>query len=154
MRPLIVSWGYDPDNPDGEGAKPLQDYFEWGGTHDPAAYLSVPAAIAFQAEHDWPSVRRAAHALAGEARQRIAALTGLPQVTPETTDWWVQMCAIPLPVREGVTREALHTRLWEEFGVEVPITDWGDQRFVRISIQAYNTPHDVDRLVAALERAL
>jgi isopenicillin-N epimerase len=151
LRPLVVSWGWQAVKP---SSSSFQDYFGWTGTDDPAAYLSVPAAIAFQAEHDWPSVRTACHALAAQARERIAALTGLPQVYPDATDWWVQMCAIPLPLQEGVTREALHARLWQEFGVEAPITDWGGQRFVRVSIQAYNSPRDVDRLVEALETLL
>ena len=29
------------------GVSPFIDYFEWRGTHDTAAYLSVPAAIDF-----------------------------------------------------------------------------------------------------------
>jgi isopenicillin-N epimerase len=151
LQPLVVSWGYDPGQP---SAQPLQDYFEWVGTADPAAYLSVPAAIEFQREHNWPAVRAACHALAGEARERIGALTRLPQIYPDSTDWWVQMCAAPIPLRDGETREALHDRLRDEFSIQVPITDWGGQRFVRVSIQAYNSPDDVDRLLAALAKAL
>src|SRR5215831_7324959 len=60
LGPLIVSWGWRSRDP---GVSPFQDYVEWTGAHDPAAYLSVPAAIQFQAEHDWPAVRAACHAL-------------------------------------------------------------------------------------------
>ena len=147
LRPLAVSWGWEAERP---GPSPFQDYFEWTGTDDPAAYLSVPAAIAFQEEHDWAAVRAACHTLAATARERIAALTGLPQISPDSPNWWMQMCAAPLPMRADVPREELHRRLWEEHGVEVPITDWQNQRFVRVSIQAYNSPADVERLLAAL----
>ena len=41
-------------------------------------------------------------------------------------------------------------RLWDEFQVEVPIIEWGGHQFVRISIQAYNSPNDIDRLLEAL----
>jgi isopenicillin-N epimerase len=99
-------------------------------------------------------MRDACHALAREARQRIGALTGLPQIAPDSPDWWVQMCAVPLPKREGVMREELQHRLFDGFRVEVPIADWNDWRFVRVSIQAYNTAHDVDRLVEGLASVL
>jgi isopenicillin-N epimerase len=155
LKPLVVSWGWEARMP---GPSPFLDYFEWTGTRDPAAYLSVPAAIAFQAEHDWPSVRAACHTLAGEARARIGALTGLPPISPDKGGadaiWWAQMCAMPLPVRADMTAEQLHARLWDEYAIEVPITEWNDQRFVRVSIQAYNTPRDVDRLVGALAACL
>jgi len=88
------------------------------------------------------------------ARERIAARTGLPQISPDSPEWWMQMCAAPLPMRADVPREELQRRLWEEHGVEVPITDWQNQRFVRVSIQAYNSPADVERLLAALAALL
>jgi selenocysteine lyase/cysteine desulfurase len=36
--------------------------------------------------------------------------------------------------------------------VEVPLTKWDNREFLRISIQAYNSAEDVDRLVEALGR--
>ncbi len=150
LQPLVVSWGWRAITP---GPSPFQDYFGWTGTSDPAAYLSVPAAIAFQQQHDWPTVRAKCHELALAASQRIGALTGLPPISPETTDWWGQMRAIPIP-RTDVAREELQRRLWDDYQIEVPIVDWQDHRFVRISIQAYNTPRDVDRLVDALTQIL
>ena len=150
LQPLVVSWGWRAIVP---GPSPFQDYFGWTGTSDPAPYLSAPAAIAFQRENDWPSVRAQCHALALAASQRIGELTGLPPISPDTTDWWTQMRAIPLPRTETPARE-VGQRLYDDFQIEVPITDWQDHRFVRVSIQAYNTPRDVDRLVAALATIL
>ncbi len=151
LHPLVVSWGWEAEKP---GPSPFQDYFEWTGTTDPAAYLSVPAAIAFQAQHDWPQVRAAAHALAGLARARVAALTGLGQISPDSTEWWGQMCALPLPIASHEAGEALKRRLWDEYQIEVPIVNWQDRFFVRVSIQAYNSPADVDRLIEALAALL
>jgi isopenicillin-N epimerase len=146
LQPLVVSWGWEARNP---GLSPFQDYFEWIGTDDPSAYLSVPAAISFQAEHEWSQVRAACHALAVEAQQHIGELTGLAPICPDTPDWWVQMVAIPLP-SDGLPAEEIKRRLWDDYQVEAPIVEWQDWRFVRVSIQAYNTRRDVDRLVSAL----
>ena len=150
LQPLVVSWGWRAIAP---GPSPFQDYFGWTGTSDPAAYLSVPAAIAFQRWHAWPAVRAKCHELAANASQRIGALTGLPPISPETPDWYAQMRAIPIP-RNDMPAEELHRRLWDDYQIEIPIVDWQDYRFARISIQAYNTPRDVDRLVEALRELL
>lgn len=146
LQPLVVSWGWRANSP---GPSSFQDYFGWTGTSDPSAYLSVPAAIAFQQQHDWPAVRAMCHELASAASQRIGALTGLPPISPETPDWYGQMRAIPIPYTLE-SREAVQQRLWDDFQIEIPVIDWQDARFVRISIQAYNSPRDVDRLVNAL----
>src|SRR5690606_18122497 len=75
LDPLVVSWGWKSRAP-----RPSRflDIFEWRGTHDPASYLAVPAAINYQNEHNWPAVREACHALACEARERVSELTGVP----------------------------------------------------------------------------
>jgi isopenicillin-N epimerase len=151
LSPLVVSWGYEARRPSDSR---FQDLFGWIGTDDPAAYLSVPAAIAFQVEHNWPSVRAAAHELVRRTRARIAALTGLPQIAPDSTEWWMQMCAMPIPLPAGTSAETFQARLWDDFQVEVPITEAGPWRFVRVSIQAYNSAADVDRLVEGLSQLL
>ena len=148
LHPLVVSWGWESQNP---GVSPFIDYFEWRGTHDPAAYLSVPAAIDFQAQHDWPRVRAACHALLLDAAHRIAALSGLPQISPDTTEWWSQLRTIPLPPCDLA---ALKDRLWDEYQIEVPMVGWGGGHYVRVSIQCYNGPNDVDRLLEGLKRLL
>ncbi|MGH2510817.1 MAG: aminotransferase class V-fold PLP-dependent enzyme, partial [Ktedonobacteraceae bacterium] len=94
LQPLIVSWGWESLTP---SASTFQDFFGWTGTADPAAYLSVPAAIAFQHEHDWDSVRLACHELVTSARQQINALVGGEPLSSDSPHWWGQMCAVPLP---------------------------------------------------------
>jgi isopenicillin-N epimerase len=145
LQPLVVSWGWESLEP---GISPFQDFFGWTGTDDPAAYLSVPAAIAFQREHDWDTVRLACHELAAFARQRIADLVGSEQICPESAQWWGQMCAIPLPAGDA---QALQRRLREEWRIEIPVLSWNNRRLIRLSLQGYNSPADVERLLAALE---
>ncbi|HEX9374607.1 MAG TPA: aminotransferase class V-fold PLP-dependent enzyme, partial [Roseiflexaceae bacterium] len=148
LEPLVVSWGWESETP---GESPFIDYFEWRGTHDPSAYLAVPAAIDFQAARDWPAVRSACHALLLDASRRIVELTGLPPISPDAEEWWVQMRTLPLPPCD--TAE-LKRRLWEEHQVEAPIVVWNGRPFIRVSIQCYNGPDDVDRLVEGLANLL
>jgi len=146
LNPLIVSWGWESETP---GPSQFIDHFTWLGTADPSAYLSVPAAIEFQRQWNWPRVREACHALAVAGRRRLEEVTGMPTLSPESN--YVQMCSIELPAG---SIEKLGTRLFDEYKVEVPLTRWDNREFLRISIQAYNSVEDVDRLVDALERLI
>jgi isopenicillin-N epimerase len=155
LEPLVVSWGWEPErtnllNLDG-GASRFVLENEWQGTRDPAAYLSVPAAIQFQAEHDWPRARAECHELLREARRRLAQLTGLPPICPDSPEWYAQMAAFPLPACDAA---ALQRRLYEEYRVEVPIIEWNGRQLVRVSVQGYNTREDVEALVRALSTLL
>jgi isopenicillin-N epimerase len=144
VEPLVVSWGWEAEQP---GPSKFIDEQEWTGTRDIAAFLSVPAAIQFQRDHDWLRVRRACHELVREARQQVQTLTGLPPLTPDEPSWFAQMSALPLPPCD---LDALKRRLYDEFKIEIPVIQWNGQHFARISIQGYNTQTDVERLVAAL----
>ena len=146
LQPLIVSWGWESETP---GSSPFIDYFEWRGTHDPAAYLSVPAALDFMSARNWPQVRAACHELLLEAERRISELTGLAPIS--APDTFVQMRTIPLPPCD---LKVLKERLWDEYQIEVPMVGWGRGHYVRVSIQCYNGPNDVNRLVEGLKRLL
>ena len=58
-----------------------------------------------------------------------------------------EMAAFRLP---PCAPEAVELRLFREFRVEAPVHDWNGRPLLRVSIAAYNTPADVDRLEAAL----
>jgi len=153
LEPLVVSWGWNRGNESaglldlGNRTSRFIDEQEWQGTRDIAAYLSVPAAIQFQAEHDWPHVRQKCHELLQEARRHIEKLTDLPPICPDSPEWYAQMAAFPLPTCDGAT---LQRRLYDEYRVEVPVIQWGGRQFVRVSMQGYNTAEDVTALMRAL----
>jgi isopenicillin-N epimerase len=147
IEPLVVSWGWTEEAP-AVPATTYVDLLEWWGTVDPAAPLSVPAAIRFQAEHDWPAVRRDCHRLATEALLRIGELTGLPPLYPPGSDLYAQMVAAPLPAQ--VDPGAFQARLYDQHRIEVPCLDWNERPLIRVSVQGYNTPEDIDTLIGTL----
>ena len=151
IEPLVVGWGWGEDLEFSFGSDFL-DYLQWLGTHDPSAYLTVPAAIEFQAAHGWTAVREQCRALAREALLRIGEITGLPPLYPPDSGFFRQMAAIPLPSRLDI--KAFQARLYDEYGIEIPGIEWRGRHFIRISVQGYNTQADVDALVAAVKELL
>ncbi len=140
---LAVGWGFDEDST-------FLTRNERQGTRDPAAYLAVPEAIRWQAEHGWDEVRERCHGLALAYRERLAALTGLvPIAPPELVG---QMASALLP--PGVDADALKARLYDGHRIEIPVPRRGEERFLRASFQGYNDEDDLDALVAALELLL
>ena len=140
IQPLIVSWGWRA------GASFTTRHHQLG-TRDVSAWLAVPAAIEFQRQHDWPSVRQRCHDLARAARQRLTELTELEPLSPDSPDWFSQMISLPLP---PVDATRLSQRLLDDYTIEVPLPCWRDQQLIRLSFQAYNTQRDLDRLIEAL----
>ena len=143
LEPLVVSHGWDREEP---GPSKFQDYFTWVGTIDPAAYLSVPAAIDFHQHNDWGSVRLACKEILKETEERILAMSGLPPISP--TSMWSQMRLVLLP-----GKVESYQRLWEEDRIVVPVGQHRGQPDVRISVQAYNSPADLEKLILALQKA-
>ena len=149
IKPLVVSWGYESETP---GPTAFVDHHEWWGTRDIAAFLSVPAAIQFQQDHDWTQVRRECHELAKDAQRRVCDLTGIPPLHSKSDNWFAQLTAAPLPADTNLV--ALKARLYDEYRVEVPLIAWKDKKLIRISIQGYNSIEDVDCLLRALKNLL
>ena len=150
----VVSWGYAPEM-GGRAQDPMTGHTllerrqQWQGTRDLSAFLAVPAAIQFQASHDWDGVRGACHDLAAATLRRICALTGLAPVC-EDGDFG-QMVVIPMP---SMDPERLQRSLFEAHRIEIPVTTHGDRLFIRLSIQGYNTAEDADALVQAIRTIL
>jgi isopenicillin-N epimerase len=147
----VVSWGYvsEASGHTGfdayTGSTLLERRFQWQGTRDLAAYLTVPAAIDFQQQHAWPTWRDRCHAMAWDTLQRALARNGLQAIAPATAQG--QMVTIPVRCSGA---EGLRQALFERHQIEVPVTQHAQQTFVRLSVQAYNTQADMDALVTAL----
>jgi isopenicillin-N epimerase len=150
IEPLVVSWGYNADAINTTGSRFL-DLLSWTGTHDPAAYLSVPAAIQFMHKHHWDEIRQACHTLLEETLDRIHQVTQLPGIYPKEEDFYVQMGVAPLP--SDTDLPSLQHML-QERGIEIPLVQWRSFKFFRISVQGYNSRTDMDNLVNCLEAYL
>ncbi|EGJ10826.1 aminotransferase class V-fold PLP-dependent enzyme [Rubrivivax benzoatilyticus] len=146
----VISWGYA----EGTGGHAGFDAYlgrtlferrlQWQGTRDLSAWLAVPAAIDFQRRHGWPAVRERCHALAREALQALTRRHGLAPIARDED--WAQMVVIPVPAQDA---EALRRRLFDESGIEVPVTTHAGRTFVRISVQGYTERWEIERLLDA-----
>lgn len=137
IHPLVFSWGYEGDDPS------FLSRHEQQGTRDPSAYLTVPAAIEWQAEHEWDVVRKRCHDLAWCARKEL----GLEPVTPDSTEFFGQMVTLRLPAG---TPPDLEARLYDDHRIEIPVFERGEERFIRASFQGYNDARDLGRLQTAV----
>jgi isopenicillin-N epimerase len=131
----IVGWGYADDENTFLSRTALQ------GTRDPAAYLSVPAAIGFVEEHD---DRERCVALAREARRELCALLDEEPIAPE--ERVLRMATFRIPGARDVQRV-----LWEDERIEIPAMS---DDLMRLSVAMYTEREDVERLLDALARVL
>jgi isopenicillin-N epimerase len=147
IRPVVISHGANAARTD---RSRFHLEFDWPGTFDPTACLSVPAALEFMAslaDGGWPEVMRRNHDLALRARDLLCDMLG-------------SMAAFPLP--EGkpyvptLYGDPLQDALFYEHNIEVPVHPWPYQpkRVLRVSAQLYNEIGDYAKLADALEELL
>jgi isopenicillin-N epimerase len=159
LQPGVVSWGSVADELAAGGGghtgfdayvghTPLERRLQWQGTRDIAAFLAVPAAIEFQAMHDWPRLRAQCHALALQVHDEVLRRNGLAPIAEGAA--FAQMVPIPVQTADA---EGLRRWLSESRGIEVPVTQHAGRTFVRVSVQAYNTEAELAALVSALAEA-
>lgn len=150
LHATVTSWGYAEGTGGHAGFEaylghtPFERRLQWQGTRDLSAWLAVPAALDFQQRHDWPTVRARCHALARFALDEMVRRSGLPPLGADSD--WAQMVALPVPPQDA---DRLRARLFEESGIEIPVTTHAGRTFVRLSVQGYNTEADIARLLEA-----
>jgi isopenicillin-N epimerase len=135
VHPLVPSHGW------GMG---FHAEFDWAGTFDPSAWLSVPAALSLMGELGWDTVRAYCAALASWC----ADLAGLPRPVPAERQAAMVLLDAALPSYEAAL--ALRDALWESDRVEIGATAWRGRGYLRLSTAAYNRPQNGERLAAAL----
>lgn len=152
LRATVTSWG----DLAGDGATPwdgfigtqlLERRMQWQGTRDLSGFLAVPAAIDFHAEHRLAERRQQCHTMALALLDRYCRRTGIAPIGGPAH--FAQMAPLPLPPSVS-DAAALRARLFDEHGIEVPVTVQGGRCFVRASVAVYTDEADLARLEEAL----
>jgi isopenicillin-N epimerase len=159
VHPLTISHGATATYP---GRSRFALEFDWTGTQDPTAFLSVSKAIEYLGAllpGGWPALMARNRALALEARQLLCASLGTPPPCPD--EMIGSLAAVTLP--DGTTTEIgwrrpdpIQARLFDGWGIEVPIVTFprAPRRHVRISAALYNTRPQYTRLAEALAKEI
>jgi isopenicillin-N epimerase len=160
LRPTVISHGANA--PAGERSR-FHLEFDWPGTDDPSAYLSVPCALRTLGgllPGGWPALRERNHALACTARALLCERLDLAPPAPESM--LGSLATLILPGAPPPTTSSpfevapLQRALFERHGIEIPVWRFGapPQTLVRLSAQAYNDVDDYRALGEALASEL
>ncbi|MEP7158506.1 MAG: aminotransferase class V-fold PLP-dependent enzyme [Chloroflexota bacterium] len=171
IRPLITSHGANSPR---RARSRFRLEFDWTGTADPTAALSLPAALDFMAKLEpggWPQIMARNHQLALHGRQALLDAIGGAALAPDEMIGSMAAVAVPNDLSPGPVEPAadadpgatypfdpLHEALINEDGIEVPVYAWPHtpadgaprRRLLRVSAQLYNEHADYDRLASAL----
>jgi isopenicillin-N epimerase len=131
--------------------------FDYMGTNDYSANLSIPVSIAHmgaQLPGGWDALRKRNHDLIVEGAKIVCDAIGVEQQIPESMIG--TMVGIPLPgtpTRGELYDDSLWDRLYLDHKIQVPIWELPSilPRVMRISAQLYNTIEDFEKLGAALK---
>jgi isopenicillin-N epimerase len=158
IRPLVISHGYDP----GVAAVRFREEWDWTGTDDPTACLSIPECLRFLGSllpGGIPALMERNHALVLRGREIVLEALGLAPPCPDALIG--SIAAMPLPVappaspvgRLGHEALAAWTR---ERGIESWFFPWPcpGGKVVRLSAQIYNHEEQYRALAALLREAL
>ena len=141
LHPVTISHGY------GGG---FTTEFDWTGTMDPSAYLSLPAAIGFYERLGGAALMERNRQLAAEAAKLIAdALRTEVGVLPGMAG---SMGLVRLPVSlEAKRSEVVKVRhALQAAGTDAPVHPVGGAMWLRLSAYAYNEIGDYRRLADLL----
>ena len=133
LHPVTISHGLDRGY--------LQE-FDWTGTRDPSAILSIPAALDFHERLGGTTLRARNAALAAEGAALVAQRLNTEAVAPGGA-----MALVRLPGAGDAL--ALRARLLDA-GTDAPVHAIGGANWLRISAFAYNDLGDFARLAALL----
>jgi isopenicillin-N epimerase len=155
IHPLVISHGWAAQRTD--RPRFLLE-FDWPGTLDPSAILSIPAALGFLGglfEGGFPALYAHNRALALRARGILCSALGTAPPCPEPMIGSLAAVLFPERTPKAPTPEALYAALVAR-NIEVPIVAWPGKPsgFVRIAAQVYNTESEFIALGQALREEL
>ncbi len=156
VRPLVISHGANATRTD-RSRYFLE--FDWQGTSDVTALLSVPAALRFLEslfEGGMEGLRMRNRSLALAARQVLCTELGTPPPCPDEMIGSLAAVFFPDVTPQMPTANELWDRLEQVHAIQVPIVPWPERAsgFVRIAAQAYNKLPQYEKLAGALSSEL
>ncbi len=155
VHPLIISHGWAAPRTD--RSRFLLE-FDWPGTLDASAILSVPRALTFLGslfEGGFPALYAANHQLAMKGRDILCAALGTAPSAPDALLGSLAVALFPEHTPQAPAPDALYRALLGR-GIEVPIVPLPGypSGFVRIAAQVYNSERDFALLADALREEL
>ncbi|MBK8609231.1 MAG: aminotransferase class V-fold PLP-dependent enzyme [Chitinophagaceae bacterium] len=144
LDPLIISWGYKAMFP---SSSPFLDYHQMQGTRDFSAFLTIPDAIHFMADHDWKTVAAECRAMVQGNAAAFCERLGAKPLAPVNDDFIAQLYSAEIKTTEP---EKLKAHLYNDYNIEVPVMRHADKVYLRYSINAFNKQADLDRLFDAI----
>ena len=158
IYPSVISHGYNDGWPSTGGH--IHRQFDWTGTRDPSAWLSVPTAIETLADINpdgWDGVLRDNHELCLAGRDVILSVLGIDAPAPNEMIGSIAAVPIPDPADQAEhIFDPLMMTLHEKWRIEVPVFAWPESpnRLLRISAQQYNSLDEYHQLAEALSAEL
>jgi isopenicillin-N epimerase len=146
--PLVISWGYKTPNPSGSL---LIDNHQLQGTRDYSAFLTIPAAISFMEQYNWPEVNKTCRTITQQNAERFCNLMQTKANSPINDDFIAQLFSIPISIPSP---EKLHDILYNNYQIQVPVPSHEGQFYLRYSIQGFNDQGDLDKLYQAMEQII
>jgi isopenicillin-N epimerase len=155
IHPLVISHGWAAPRAD---RSRFQLEFDWPGTLDASAILSVPSALGFLGglfEGGFPALYAHNHALALRGREILCAALGTGPPAPDALLGSLAVALFPQVTPKVPTPHALYHALVAR-GIEVPIVPFlgYPSGFVRIAAQVYNSEAEFVALGEALREEL
>lgn len=165
LRPVVISHG--ANDPRTHRSRFWLE-FDWCGTFDPTAVLTVPFAIDWMeklAPGGLHEVRTHNHLLVLEARQILCEVLGVRAPVPDSMLGSLATVCLPsvhheIGVRAGALPfDPLQEVLFDRFNIEVPVFSFGHDgarklRCVRVAAQWYNYRAQYEYLAHALRSLL
>jgi isopenicillin-N epimerase len=150
IRPVVISHGANSARTD---RSRFHLEFDWTGTHDMSAVLSIPYALRYLdglVPGGFAALMPMNHALALEARRILVDRFHAPLGCPD--DMLGSMAAVSISDASVADAESLHRGLQDRWRIEVPVFTWpvAPKRLVRVSAQIYNHRAQYERLADAL----
>lgn len=146
--PLVVSWGYEAFFP---SDSKFLDWHQMNGTRDYSAFLTIPKAIEFMNQYNWKEVSERCKKLVRDNALRFCELAGSQPLCPISDEFLGQLFSIPINTKEP---EKLQRHLFEHYKIEIPVMRHGDKVYLRYSINAFNSQHDLDVLYNAISELI